>query len=229
MEEIVKLEWDTDFFEKNVFSLKTSSVDLIQKAFNTLPQNSLLYVFSNEEISIYKKFLFDRKVTFIVCLKKADPDLSFLNGVRFYSKAPISRKELIFLSLESSKHSRYRVDPEISNNKVDELYVKWIDKTICNLSNHEILAIERDGYVVGMIAIKMALDCHHVELIAVHPNYYRQGIAGKLIEACFQNALSKGILKVSVVTQLDNLEACGLYKKYGFKIDTVKYLYHLHK
>lgn len=229
MDKVIKLDWDTEFFGKDVFSLKTSSIDLIQDSFKSLPKNSLLYIFSDKELASYAKNLVDKKVTFVISLNEIDQDLGSLDGIFLYSHTPLSREELIFLSLESSKHSRYRIDPEISNDKADELYIKWIDKTINNLATHEILALKRDGRIVGMIAIKMVSGCHHIELVAVHPKYYRQGIAGKLIKASFQHALEKGVRDVSVVTQLDNVEACGLYKKYNFKIDTVKYLYHLHK
>lgn len=229
MDKLTKLEWDTDFFGENVFSIKTSSVELIQDSIESLPQNSLLYIFSGKDLPSYEKFLVDKKVTFETLLDTSTKDLNILNGISFYSKTPLSKEELVFLAVESSKHSRYRVDPKISNDKVDELYTKWIDKTIGNMSYHEILAVERDGHIAGMIAVKMTSDCHYIELVAVHPSYYRQGIAGKLINACFQNALRQDIRKVSVVTQLDNLEACGLYRKYGFEIDNVKYLYHLHK
>lgn len=229
MEKVIKLDWDTEFFGKDVFSLKTSSSELIQDTFKSLPQNSLLYVFSDNELPLYANNLVDKKVIFVTSLNSANQDSNALDGVFLCSHTPLSREELVFLSLESSKYSRYRVDSKISNDKADELYIKWIDKAINNPATHEILAFKCDERIAGMIAVKMVGDCCHIELVAVHPNYYRQGIAGKLIKASFQSAINKKINKISVVTQLDNVEACGLYKKYGFKVDTVKYLYHLHK
>lgn len=229
MNKLEKLKWDTVFFGKNVFSINTNSEELIKSEFEKLPVNSVLYVFSSERLPFFEKNLVDKKVTFTTTLNKHENDFKNLNGIILYSMSPMTREKINYLSIESSRMSRFRVDPKINNSKVDELYIKWVDKAILNISSHEILGIEKDDELVGMVLVKKNIECHHIEIIAVHPDYYRQGIAGKLIKGTFQNALNNEVEKISVVTQLDNVEACNLYKKHGFKIDEIKYLYHLHK
>lgn len=228
MADLEKLEWDSEFFGKQVFSLKSSSEQLIAKAIESLPNDSLLYIFSDKELNKYKDFLVDKKVTFNVSLSDIEvfpfPSDCILNSVK-----PFLKSDLELLAIESSVFSRFRVDPKIDNIKADDLYRKWINKAISDVSTFEIIGVEINAKLAGMNMIKQSTDCHQIELIAVSNEHHRKGIGNKLINACFANALKSKVSKVSVITQLDNVKACGLYESKGFKISNIKYIYHVHQ
>ena len=87
------------------------------------------------------------------------------------------------------------------------IYKCWIDKALSSIGTFEIIGLEVNGKLAGMIVIRLTKECHHIDLIAVHKNYYRQGIGGKLMNSFLANAEKLNVPKISVVTQLDNIEA----------------------
>jgi len=77
-----------------------------------------------------------------------------------------------------------------------------------------------DDVLAGIISyniIKFVLDIHRV---AIHPNFFRMGIAGKLIN--FIEDLEGNIDKYVVCTGAKNLPAVNLYLKRGYKKVTDK-------
>lgn len=68
--------------------------------------------------------------------------------------------------------------------------------------------------LVGVIEIHAEVASFHIQSLVVHPTYFRQGIAGKLIN--FMLKLLPGNT-ITVETGLANEPATMLYKKFGFK------------
>lgn len=66
--------------------------------------------------------------------------------------------------------------------------------------------------IISYNIIKFVLDIHRV---AIHPNYFRMGIAGKLIN--FIEDLEGNIDKYVVCTGAKNLPAVNMYLKSGYK------------
>jgi len=58
----------------------------------------------------------------------------------------------------------------------------------------------------------------HYGRIAVHPNYRQQGIGTRLTVNAIEWFKKKGVKKISLNTQVDNIEARRMYKKLGFRI-----------
>ncbi|MFX0097166.1 MAG: GNAT family N-acetyltransferase [Candidatus Hodarchaeota archaeon] len=54
--------------------------------------------------------------------------------------------------------------------------------------------------------------------IAVHPNYRRQGIGTRLTVNAIEWFRKRGVRKILLNTQVDNIEARNMYKKLGFRI-----------
>ena len=59
----------------------------------------------------------------------------------------------------------------------------------------------------------------HIQSLVVDPQYFRQGIAGKLLDFVFENFTAK---LFTIETGVDNIPAVKLYKKYGF-VETKQY------
>jgi len=70
-----------------------------------------------------------------------------------------------------------------------------------------------DQELAGVIEIDHNNNFTHINSLVVHPNFFRQGIARKLIEFVFKSFDSKRFV---VETGLDNEPATKLYKKFDF-------------
>ncbi|UXS68255.1 GNAT family N-acetyltransferase [Staphylococcus chromogenes] len=74
-------------------------------------------------------------------------------------------------------------------------------------------------------------DEFHITLLAVMPEFHRQGIASELLQHIDVFAHHHGYRKVSLTVKQDNIEAQQLYKKQGFTIDQALHHdpYHLYR
>ena len=65
----------------------------------------------------------------------------------------------------------------------------------------------------GIICV---LDEGQILNIATHPDYRRQGLGRKIMEAIFSHAREKGITFITLEVRESNAAAIGLYKSLGF-------------
>ncbi|WP_348982053.1 GNAT family N-acetyltransferase [Paenibacillus sp. SZ31] len=59
----------------------------------------------------------------------------------------------------------------------------------------------------------------------VHPDYRQQGIARKLLQSAKRLAFERGVLRISLSTELTNKQAQALYESEGYAQDT-KFMYY---
>ncbi|GAA0729594.1 GNAT family N-acetyltransferase [Clostridium malenominatum] len=69
--------------------------------------------------------------------------------------------------------------------------------------------------LVGIISFKITEEILDIHRIAIHPNFFRKGIAEKLLN--FVESLRTGISKIIVTTGKENIPAVRFYIKNGFK------------
>lgn len=67
----------------------------------------------------------------------------------------------------------------------------------------------------GFLSYSVEKDTMEICRLVVHPQHFRKGIGGKLIEASFALASGK---KIIVSTGSENQPALNLYKRFGFVI-----------
>lgn len=73
------------------------------------------------------------------------------------------------------------------------------------------------GYVGFSCPQTKAVSQHVYDIhIAVHPDYHRQGIGGRLLDALCEHARSRSIRKLTLRVLSTNEEAVRFYDKYGF-------------
>lgn len=72
-----------------------------------------------------------------------------------------------------------------------------------------------DDTLAGIISYKFIENIIDICRVAVHPSFFRMGIAGKLID--FAEDLETSAAGATVSTGKDNLPAVNLYLKKGFK------------
>jgi len=81
-------------------------------------------------------------------------------------------------------------------------------------SNNDFIGYLLNGELAAVIEIDQDEKSTHIQSLVVHPKFFRQGIARKLMEFIF-NYYSTKIFMVE--TGLENEPASLLYKKLGFK------------
>ena len=86
-------------------------------------------------------------------------------------------------------------------------------------SNTLFLGFLVNNVLAAVIELDIKKQSIHIQSLVVDPLFFRQGIAGKLIEYVFDNYETKHF---TVETGVDNTPAVKLYKKYGF-VETKQY------
>ena len=75
---------------------------------------------------------------------------------------------------------------------------------------------QTDHQITGFIVWQTVFDESELHLIAVAPEYRRQGIATALLEHWFCHAQTAGITRLLLEVRAGNAAAQSLYLKYGF-------------
>lgn len=231
--EVVPLNWDSDFFRIKIGKLEKSL--LVESEFeNNLifakAQNyDLLYIFDEVNLDIdseiLKNFnitLVDTKVIFEKELKKEHDvlDVEILSSI-----SEDDLQDLYFLALESGHASRYKTDKEL-NSKFEAFYRTWLDNSLNKILADDIFIYKINNKIVGFITLKYNDEICSIGLIAVNPNFRGNKIGEKLMQKCFFEGLQKNCNSITVATQLENSGACRFYKKLEMKIKESNKIYH---
>jgi ribosomal protein S18 acetylase RimI-like enzyme len=80
-------------------------------------------------------------------------------------------------------------------------------------SNTDFFGYLKHEEIAAVIEIATSTDYTHIQSLVVHPDFFRQGIAHKLMDFIFNTYDSKLFI---VETGVDNGPASELYKKLGF-------------
>ena len=80
-------------------------------------------------------------------------------------------------------------------------------------SNNAFYGFLVEEELAAVIEIDHKINATHIQSLVVHPNYFRQGIAAKLVDFVIKTYNAKVF---TVETGLANAPACQLYEKLGF-------------
>lgn len=228
------LEWDSDFFKKNIGLIETDrlSYEQLKKYIKDKNDNNfdIVYLFTKEIDEKASSFLtslniplVDQKVIYStnnISLKEPAP-----NNIEAYKGS--LNETLIELAVLSGHESRFNKDPRL-RPMFRKLYTKWIGKSLTGEMADVVLIAKENHKIQGFVSIKKENEnSGKIGLIAVIPKLHGKGIGSQLIGATHQWYLQNKISKASVVTQLNNKGACKLYEKMGYKIETTTFVYHL--
>ncbi|MGK9044731.1 GNAT family N-acetyltransferase [Mammaliicoccus vitulinus] len=81
------------------------------------------------------------------------------------------------------------------------------------------IAAYEDGQILGMITYKIYED--HVEIISLDSFLQNKGIGSKLLKSLEQTCEKKQIMRITVITTNDNINALKFYQKRGYRIKQV--------
>ena len=130
------------------------------------------------------------------------------------------------LAIQIGKYSRFGIDPRIPEDKLIDMYKRWIRNSVNRQIADAVFVAHQSGKVVGMVTVGKKNERGDIGLMAVDPGV-RGGNLGVALVAVAQDwARRKGFRFAQVVTQGENIAACKLYEKCGYHIDKIEFFYH---
>jgi dTDP-4-amino-4,6-dideoxy-D-galactose acyltransferase len=171
-------------------------------------------------------FLADRKTTFVTELGWDEgPAESFGWVVEAYTGA-VPNSELEQLAVEAGVHSRFRVDPRMPEGKFAELYRLWIRNSTNGRLADAVLVARQSDKIVGMVTVKEGNSAGDIGLIATDASVRGKKLGQALVCAAQGWARKRGLRAARVVTQRENIAACRLYEKCGYRATKTENFYH---
>ncbi|WP_414565331.1 MULTISPECIES: ribosomal protein S18-alanine N-acetyltransferase [unclassified Anabaena] len=71
--------------------------------------------------------------------------------------------------------------------------------------------------LLGMGCFWSILEEAHITILAIHPQYHRQGLGQALLYSLLKTASDRGLERATLEVRASNVEAISLYQKFGFK------------
>ena len=224
------VQWDSENFNVKVGNLMLTDELSEQSLLKAIKQAKdkeydLLYLKGCELQTSWlsdKLLLADQKVVYYQTIK-THPMYHSENVISLLGK-PMT-KELLQLSYESGKYSRYHLDKNFSPSVFETLYRLWMEHSLSGDIATDVLAYQENGQVLGMLTYKRNKEEVDVGIVAVNPHVAGKGIGSQLMRD-FLSRFNVGT-KICVATQKCNTVACHYYEKNGFQQKSITNIYHI--
>lgn len=227
---IEKADWDSDFFKLKVGRYSFS--DLSDWDWAVITEWDLVYIYvdptnriANDFLNRANVFLADEKVTFLMSLSKQRSDLTDTPRVRAYFSSEDDIR-LMELGVQSGVYSRFKLDGCFTSGKFEELYKKWIFRSVQREIAEEVFVSEKDGQIAGVITLSEKNSRMDIGILSVDDKFRGKGIGKELIVAGIKYAIDRNFRELQVVTQLANHKACRFYEACGFVLEQTTNIYH---
>jgi dTDP-4-amino-4,6-dideoxy-D-galactose acyltransferase len=232
------LVWDTQ--QLKIQTAKITSSHLSLSALNEILINArnqdvhlIYWVISEKEkesIEAASKLggiVVDHKVTYLMDLDPSNKsrDDNNKNKVEVYSENTPS-SDLIALSFESGKYSRFRADSHITEEQFHNIYREWIINSVNHTVADDIFIIKELKKILGMVTVGEKNSRGDIGLLAVDKDARGKQIGTTLVNAALDYFTQKNYKQSQVVTQQANIPACRLYEKCGYHIEKVEWFFH---
>lgn len=225
-----KISWDSKVFGYGVAQITNNNLSAtnLEKTLIELNNNNISLVYwitdsSKKNIPGNGK-LVDTKITFIRNIN--DKDFIENRSITSYINRQLD-KDLLSLTLQSGKFSRFNTDKKFKEDEYEKLYSAWIQKSLDGEIAKDVLVYEDSfGKKNGLITLDYDKENATIGLLAVDKKVRGKGIGKQLVTEAFRQAYRRSIKYLYVTTQETNIPACNLYLKMGFKKKERKYIYH---
>lgn len=229
--QIIKLDWDT-----NYFGVKAAKV-ILNKQFETVNFEKLvskcnefdfITIVNGENNSINNYLIGKYTSGFLV-----DVNVQFLKTVKS-NRIPSSCRifnnfeyNLKILEIANSEFtfSRFYNDPNLNEKLSKEIYLNWVKNSFNKENKFFIVAQEKD-IVQGFLLFSFIDELITIELISLSKSSQGMGIGTELLDCLEAFAISRGLKKIVVGTQIDNEQAVNFYMRKGFNFNSKSSIYH---
>lgn len=135
---------------------------------------------------------------------------------------------LLQLAYLSGHLSRFHIDRRLPQGSFERLYQSWLRRS---LEDRETAVVHRAGPVddpAGLITASWQGQRCRIELLAVSPHCWGQGVAAALVAGVEALCRPRGATNIQVKTQLSNIQARRFYEKHGYLESNSQQLYHVY-
>jgi len=228
------LSWDSDFFGFLVVKIIPNKLNLkeLEKILTDLKERnvSLVYFASDSEhedsLTDAKSlggFLTGQKITYILNLETIpiSIQLSTVPLEEYGENKP--NKDLVNLILQGGIYSRFYVDPKISRKQYESLHKLWLANSI---KNNTLFVMKKNNTIVGFVSLNEKNKRGNIDFIVVDKSFRGRGFGSALLSQTHRWFVSKGYDAVQAVAQKENVIACKMYEKCGYKVEKIEKFYH---
>ena len=171
--------------------------------------------------------LVDEKLTFVAnVVNLTGHQLPAMPLVEPYHDG-MSLAELKQLAIDSSKYSRFVVDPTFPQTKARALFEEWMVRSVNKVVADEVIVIRHESHIAGMVTLAHAGTRASIGLLAVAERFRGRKFGEALVRTAQQKSCDHGCSEVQVITQQANAAAQRLYYKCGFELQKTESCYHL--
>lgn len=223
------LEWDSKFFGFPVAKISNlSELDTLRQQGVRLVYWSSPNMANQTMITAAGGSLVDKKITYQMDLSTITilPNQPQTSPVVVEYLDQTASADLIDLSTQAGLYSRFRVDQRMDQQKFHELYTQWIQKSCTHELAKAVLVIREQNHCVAVVTVGEKNGFGDIGLVAVDASQRGKGYGIALIRAAQAWFIQHGYVTSQVVTQQDNIAACRLYEKCGYKPASLEYYYH---
>ncbi|WP_229338832.1 GNAT family N-acetyltransferase [Christiangramia sediminis] len=227
------MSWDSNFFGIQVGKLTADKPlgdqeDLLKELFSK--KIDLIYYYSQEPLSedfsskFYEYLLVDLKIPVKKTLtrKKVNPKISV------YSEEK-ANEELVQLAQLAGSHTRFKVDPRISEEKFNELFKVWIEKSVSGEMASKVLVYKEEEKIIGFATISIDGNIGYAPLLAVNRKFEGLGVSFAIMDAVESEMYDHGCEFLVSSTQEVNRKALKIYERWGCEFGKGIYVYHFWK
>lgn len=233
---LVRLSWDSKSFGYEVGSINLHNITAtrLQKLKEKARKSGFKVIYLRVDPTDWQSMgsaqesggtLYDEKTRY-VCQNKTIPTVD--NRIESYP-AHLPAGPLHSLALQSGICSRFFLDKRFVNDEFRKLYISWIDQSVDRSRSREVLVHRgmANDYT-GLITLEVLKNGRlNIGLLAVDEQVRGQGIGNKLLNAAVQRSAIWHCNGIQVVTQQANIPACQFYERNGFRIESIRQIYHL--
>lgn len=226
------LQWDSDFFGKKIGKITTCGSSVFENHLIKARAEGydVIYVFGANNLRLDNSLLneFNGRIVDVKVLYVKDITSSYENieaDIVEYTDNECCN-DLEQLAYLSGEYSRYKTDDNFGVDNFKRLYKTWMDKSITREIADKLFIIKNNDEILGMVTMKIEAEIGHLGIMAVKENAQKNGYANSFIKYCCNTLYAIGINEIEVPTQLNNLKACRLYERLGFKIHDITSVYH---
>lgn len=191
-----------------------------------VPTTDLLAVQKLEDIGyrlmdtlVYYAFKFD---------KKAIPEDTSAHQIRTAQADDVTAVTAIAIESFKGYFGHYHADPRLPNDKCDEVYVDWAQKSVQSRNvADEVLVVSNNGQLDGFATLRQNTENEgEGVLFGVAPRAQGQGIYRTMMIHGMQWSQQRGHQRMVVSTQVTNIAVQKVWARLGFEMDRGYYTLH---
>ena len=224
---IVRLDWDSNFFGLNVFVIESDDESVIEHGLNLIKENGEAFVYVNSNIIIRDSIINDFKGRFVgtkVIFNKVITERQRSGLIEEFNYELVPN-DIMNLAIQSGEFSRFNIDERLPQGSFEKLYSKWLEKAIGNNSIRTFV-YRKGSLIQGFISLELKPKKAVIGLFGVDTNVRGVGIGSLLLEEAEIFAFERGYKELFIPTQKENVLACNFYRKHSYNIVEENKNYH---